>query len=74
MIINFTPLNPIRALFWSAVINGIVAVPVMAIMMMIVARRDIMGDFVVHGALRVLGWLATLFMAVVAILTVATMF
>jgi NRAMP (natural resistance-associated macrophage protein)-like metal ion transporter len=73
MIINFTPINPIRALFWSAVINGVTAVPVMGIMMLIVGRRDIMGAFVVHGALRLFGWTATLFMGVVVIATVVSM-
>ncbi len=67
MLINFTPINPIRALVFSAVINGVVAVPLMAIMMRIVARADIMGPFVVRGPLRFLGWLATAVMGLVAL-------
>ena len=47
--LNFTPLNPIQALYWSAVINGVVAVPVMAIMMWLAATPKVMGDFVVTG-------------------------
>lgn len=58
MVINFTPINPIKALFWTAVINGIVAVPVMAIMMLLSVRSDIMGPFIVRGPLKWLGWLA----------------
>src|SRR5215218_690192 len=54
--LNFTPLNPIRALYWSAVINGVVAVPVMAIMMWLAATPTVMGDFVVTGWLKLFGW------------------
>jgi NRAMP (natural resistance-associated macrophage protein)-like metal ion transporter len=51
MVMNFSGLDPIKALYWSAVLNGIVAVPVMVMMMMMAARSDIMGRFVVAGAL-----------------------
>jgi NRAMP (natural resistance-associated macrophage protein)-like metal ion transporter len=61
--INFSPINPIKALFWSAVINGVVAVPVMAIMMLLTASPKIMGKFVIGGALRAVGWIATAVMA-----------
>ena len=44
-------------------INGVVAVPVMVILMMMAARRRIMGEFTVTGWLRALGWLSTAFMA-----------
>src|SRR4051812_28802579 len=47
MILNFTDINPIKALYWSAVINGVVAVPVMATMMLIAARGDILGPFAI---------------------------
>jgi NRAMP (natural resistance-associated macrophage protein)-like metal ion transporter len=57
-LINFSPLNPIKALYWSAVINGVVAVPVIAMMMVMTANPKIMGEFVVGGALRALGWIA----------------
>ena len=62
-VLNFSPIDPIKALFWSAVINGIVAVPVMAIMMLMTHRRDVMGQFVLPWPLRGLGWLATAAMA-----------
>lgn len=61
--IDFSPLDPIRALVWSAVINGVVAVPIIAAMMWVVSRRDQMGRFRAHGALRLLGWTATGVMA-----------
>jgi len=60
--LNFTPVNPIKALYWSAVINGIVAVPVMALMMFMVARSSVMGEFVIRGWLAALGWAATITM------------
>jgi NRAMP (natural resistance-associated macrophage protein)-like metal ion transporter len=62
VIINFTSINAIKALYWSAVLNGLVAVPVMMVMMSIVSRKDIMGSFVAGKMLRFLGWLATLVM------------
>ena len=70
MIMNFTPIDPIRALYWSAVINGVVAVPVMAIVMWLGAAPEVMGEFVVAGWVKALGWAATAVMA----LAVAAMF
>ena len=43
--LNFTPLDPVKALFWSAVIKGLVAMPVMVIIMLLVGRSDVMGPF-----------------------------
>jgi Mn2+/Fe2+ NRAMP family transporter len=57
--IILTPLNPMQALYWSAVINGIVAVPVMIIMMLMASSAKVMGKFTLVGWLRWLGWLAT---------------
>jgi Mn2+/Fe2+ NRAMP family transporter len=57
--LNFASFNPIQALFWSAVINGVVAVPVMVLMMLLTANTRVMGQFTVTGALRFMGWLAT---------------
>ena len=50
-VICFSPLDPIKALFWSAVINGVVAVPVMVMMMIIAWNKKIMGKFIVTGPL-----------------------
>ena len=61
--LNFTSIDPIKALFWSAVINGVIAVPIMAVMMLMAARTDVMAQFVVTLRLRILGWLATAVMA-----------
>jgi hypothetical protein len=50
----FSPLDPIKALFWSAVINGIIAVPILGAMMIVASRRDEMGVFVATPAQRIL--------------------
>jgi NRAMP (natural resistance-associated macrophage protein)-like metal ion transporter len=65
-VICFSPLDPIRALFWSAVTNGVVAVPVMVMMMIMTSNEDVMGKFMVRGPLRIIGWIATLAMAAAA--------
>ncbi len=57
--LNFTSINPISALYWSAVINGVLAVPVMVLLMTMARRKDVMGHFVVGGPLHWLGWLST---------------
>jgi NRAMP (natural resistance-associated macrophage protein)-like metal ion transporter len=57
--LNFTSINPISALYWSAVVNGVLAVPVMVLLMFMARRRDVMGRFVVTGPLYWLGWLST---------------
>jgi NRAMP (natural resistance-associated macrophage protein)-like metal ion transporter len=62
MVLNFTSIDPIKALYWSAVINGVSAAPVLIAMMLIARRRDIMGDFTIGRWLTALGWLATLLM------------
>ena len=61
--LGFTAIDPIKALYWSAVINGVISVPIMAVMMLMAVRPDIMGQFVITTRLKVLGWLATLMMA-----------
>jgi NRAMP (natural resistance-associated macrophage protein)-like metal ion transporter len=62
--LNFTPINPISALYWSAVINGVLAVPVMVLLMLMARHRNVMGSFVIGGPLYWLGWLSTAAMAV----------
>ena len=64
---NYLPIDPMKALFWSAVINGVAAVPIMAIMMLIATRKDVMGSFTLPPALRLLGWIATSAMALAAL-------
>lgn len=57
--LNFTSINPISALYWSAVINGILAVPVMVLLMLMSRRKEVMAQFVISGPLYWLGWLST---------------
>ena len=72
VLLNFTPIDPVKALFWSAVINGVVAAPVMALMMHLSSRKDVMGEFRLHPGLKFAGWLATAVMAAAAIGLFAT--
>jgi len=62
------PIDPMKALVWSAVINGVLAAPVMAIMLYLGSRRSVMGRFVLSLPLRVVGWLATTVMMLAAVL------
>jgi Mn2+/Fe2+ NRAMP family transporter len=70
VLINFVHIDPIRALFWSAVINGVVAVPLMIVIMLMAMRRSVMGPFILPRPLWAMGWLSTVAMAV----AVAAMF
>jgi NRAMP (natural resistance-associated macrophage protein)-like metal ion transporter len=65
--VDFSPLDPIKALVWSAVLNGIIVVPIMAAMMVVASRRRLMGPFVASLWQRILGWAATAIMAGAAI-------
>ena len=57
--LNFTAINPISALYWSAVVNGVLAVPVMVLLMLMARHRNVMDRFVIAGPLYWLGWLST---------------
>lgn len=74
VVLNFTPINPIKALIWCAVINGVVAVPVMALMMLMAANTKIMGQFTIGGWLTGFGWIATATMAAAALAMGVTFF
>lgn len=69
--LNFTPISPISALYWSAVINGVLAVPVMVLLMFLARRSDVMSKFIIAGPLYWLGWLSTAVMAVCVIAMIA---
>lgn len=70
-LIDFTDLDPIKGLLWSAVVNGVIAVPIMVVMMLLGMNRHILGKAVLSLRHRVIGWVATLVMAfaVVAMVT-----
>jgi len=67
IVLIYAPIDPIKALYWSAVVNGIVSIPIMAVMMLMAARRDIMGDLTASRRLKALGWLCTGVMAVAVV-------
>jgi Mn2+/Fe2+ NRAMP family transporter len=71
--VGYSPLDPIKALVWSAVVNGVIVVPIMAAMMIMAGRRKLMGDFTASRWQVVLGWLATAIMAAAVIAMFATM-
>jgi len=71
--VSYSPLDPIKALFWSAVVNGVVAVPLMAIIMLLASRKSLMGIFVATPWQRIGGWIATAVMGVAAVLMFVTM-
>lgn len=73
-LMNFTPIDPIRALVVAAVINGVVSVPVMVVMMLVAGRRDAMGDFTLSLGLRWWGWSATTVMTAAVVAMAATSF
>jgi NRAMP (natural resistance-associated macrophage protein)-like metal ion transporter len=66
-VLNFSALDPVRALFWCAVINGVVAVPIMVLLMVLASRRSVMGQFHLSLPLKSMGWLATGVMALAAV-------
>jgi Mn2+/Fe2+ NRAMP family transporter len=70
--LNFSSLDPIKALFWSAVINGLAAVPIMAMIMLMASRKVVMGQFTLTRWLTGLGWIATAVMAAAAVGMFAT--
>lgn len=72
--LNFTPIDPVKALYWSAVVNGVLAAPVMILLMVLVRRADIMGKLVVRGWLYRLGWAATAAMAACIVAMIASLF
>ncbi|MPQ69128.1 MULTISPECIES: divalent metal cation transporter [unclassified Pseudomonas] len=65
--IQYSPISPMKALFWSAVINGVVAVPLMVVIIMLVSKKSVMGDFTASRPLIALGWVATAVMGVAAV-------
>jgi Mn2+/Fe2+ NRAMP family transporter len=68
LLMLFLPIDPIKALFWSAVLNGLIAVPLMIATMLVVSSRRHLGAFVAPIGLRIMGWLATAVMAGAALL------
>ncbi len=67
LVIQYSPISPMRALFWSAVINGVVAVPLMVVIILLVSRKAVMGAYTASRSLISLGWIATAVMGAAAV-------
>jgi Mn2+/Fe2+ NRAMP family transporter len=65
--IQYSPISPMKALFWSAVINGLVAVPLLVVVIILVSKKSVMGAFTASRPLIVLGWIATAIMGAAAV-------
>jgi len=73
-LLDFTPIDPIKALFYSAVINGVIAVPIMAMLVLLAGNRKALGEFAIEGPLRWFNWLATVLMTIAVALMVIAAF
>jgi Mn2+/Fe2+ NRAMP family transporter len=67
LFIQYSPISPMKALFWSAVINGVVAVPLMIVIIVLVSKKTVMGDFTASRPIVILGWIATAVMGLAAV-------
>lgn len=65
--IQYTPISPMKALFWSAVINGVIAVPLMIVVILLVSKKSVMGKFTASRPIVILGWVAVAVMGFAAI-------
>ncbi len=74
LLINFTNIDPIKALYWTAILNGIIAVPMMFVMMLMATDRRIMGNYTASLPLKSLGWASAITMAVVVAAMFVSMF
>lgn len=68
LVIQYSPISPMKALFWSAVINGVVAVPLMIVIILLASRRSVMGAYTSGRVIIVLSWIATAVMGAAAIM------
>jgi len=67
LVIQYSPISPMKALFWSAVINGVVAVPLMVVIILLASNKSVMGTFTASRPIIVLGWITTAVMGVAAL-------
>jgi len=68
ILLEYSPISPMKALFWSAVINGVVAVPLLVVIILLASRRAVMGEFTASRTLVVLGWVAAIVMGAAAVM------
>ena len=67
LVIQYSPISPMKALFWSAVINGVVAVPLMAVIILLVCNKSVRGRFTASRPIVILGWIGTAVMGLAAV-------
>ena len=65
--LQYSPITPMKALFWSAVINGVVAVPLMVVIILLASKSSVMGAYTASRPIRALGWVATAIMGVAVV-------
>jgi Mn2+/Fe2+ NRAMP family transporter len=70
--INFVGFDPVKALFWSAVVNGVIAVPLMVVIMLMAMNPQVMGRFTLSWPLCAMGWLCTAVMGVAVVIMFVT--
>jgi len=68
LFIQYSPISPMKALFWSAVINGVVAVPLMVVIILLASRKSVMGAFTASLPIVSLGWIGAAVMGLAAVL------
>ena len=71
-LMGYLEVDPIKALVWSAIVNGVISVPIMAALMWIGQSESLMGKYTISRRHRFFGWAATVVMAVAVIVMVAT--
>ncbi|WP_136413145.1 divalent metal cation transporter [Herbaspirillum sp. ST 5-3] len=73
MLLNFTPADPIKELFWAALINGVIAVPIMIVMMLLAHESRVMGRFTLSRRHTLIGWIGVAIMLVAVVAMFVTM-
>lgn len=73
MLLNFTPADPIKELFWAALINGVIAVPIMVVMMLLAHESRVMGRFTLSRRHTVIGWIGVAIMLAAVVAMFVTM-
>jgi NRAMP (natural resistance-associated macrophage protein)-like metal ion transporter len=68
LVIQYSPISPMKALFWSAVINGLVAVPLIVVIILLASRQSVMGPFTSSRPIMALGWIGAVVMGLAAVL------
>ncbi len=67
LVIQYSPISPMKALFWSAIINGVIAVPLLVVVVLLVSKNSIMGEFTASRTIIVLGWITVAIMGAAAL-------